>query len=190
MRATKRVFAYVDGWNFQVSTSKLRRENLMWINLPKLCSRFIDHEHESLAKVYLFTALNPKLESKIQICWGQLDFQRSLGVEVREGYFGKIKFRSKNHEKTITYKEKESDVSLAIQLVEDSILGLCEKSILISNDGDFAPAIKKASKYGVNVEVLAPSAVSVNRKLSESIGQKVTRQISEKDLELSNISKG
>lgn len=184
-----RVFAYIDGWNFQVCASRLRKPHLLWVSLPKLCQRFINDEKEVLSRVYLFTALSAKFPTSSQICGGQLDYQRSVGVNVIEGYFGKLRIRDKLGDKKIILKEKESDVSLSIAIVEDSILGMCDKVILVSNDGDFAPALKKVKSYGGEVEVIIPPTVSVNKKLCESNAQKSARQISEQDLELSAISR-
>lgn len=161
----------------------------MWVNLPKLCMRFLNPKTESLGRVYLFTALNNNLAQEPQICRGLLDFQRSLGVEVVEGYFGKLKIRDKLGVKKYFLKEKESDVSLGIKIAEDSILGLCDKVMLISNDGDFIPALKLSKKYGVDVEVVTPPVVSVNKRLIKSISQETIRQISEQDLEISVIAR-
>lgn len=187
MRVSKRVFAYIDGWNLQICISQLRKKELMWVNLPQLCTRFLNPEFEFLRRVYLFTAFNTKLPKETQICQGQLDFQRSLGVEVIEGYFGKLKSYDRIRDTRI--KEKESDVSLAIKIAEDSILGLCDKVIIISNDGDFVPALKLSSRYNIDVEIITPPVISANRKLLDSISQKIVHQITTLDLEESVISK-
>jgi hypothetical protein len=41
-----------------------------------------------------------------------------------------------------TYEEKESDVSLGVQLVEDAASGLFDEALIVSGDSDMAPAVR------------------------------------------------
>lgn len=55
-----------------------------------------------------------------------------------------------------TYEEKESDVRIATQIVNDAKNGDCDIAIVVSADSDMIPAIELAKSAGVRVNVFFP----------------------------------
>lgn len=55
-----------------------------------------------------------------------------------------------------TYEEKESDVRIATQIVNDANLHLCDVAIVVSADSDMIPAIELAQEAGVKVYIYIP----------------------------------
>lgn len=55
----------------------------------------------------------------------------------------------------ITYEEKESDVNLAIALVEDAALDRFDTALVISGDSDLVPAVRAAKRLRPQTEVVA-----------------------------------
>jgi uncharacterized LabA/DUF88 family protein len=57
-----------------------------------------------------------------------------------------------------TYEEKESDVALAVSIVADGLNGMFDTALIVSADGDMAPAIRelRASRPGIRVIAAMP----------------------------------
>ena len=83
------------------------------------------------------------------------------GVSVIEGQFKKktIKLKEGNKFYTkITHEEKESDVNIALSILECSYEKLCDKILVITNDSDISPAIRMALKKNseIKINVITP----------------------------------
>lgn len=55
-----------------------------------------------------------------------------------------------------TYEEKESDVRIATQIVNDANNHLCDIAVVVSADSDMIPAIELALQAGTKVFVFFP----------------------------------
>ena len=52
---------------------------------------------------------------------------------------------------SLKFQEKGVDVGLAVDMIENAMLGLTNKAILVSSDIDLLPAVKSNKKFGVEV---------------------------------------
>lgn len=64
-------------------------------------------------------------------------------------------------------EEKQSDVSLAVNLVRDCAVGLVDKVIVVSNDSDLREAIEIARSFGATVGIVNPRRSRTSRHLLE-----------------------
>lgn len=55
----------------------------------------------------------------------------------------------------VTYEEKETDVSIAVSLVEDAALDRFDTALLISADSDLCPAIRSLKRVAPDKRVVA-----------------------------------
>lgn len=58
------------------------------------------------------------------------------------------------HGKWISYEEKETDVSLAVRLVEGAASNDFDSALLITGDGDFIPAIQSARRLKPDLRII------------------------------------
>lgn len=148
----KKAFAYIDGFNVYHSLFTFIKNNsrekhyLKWIDYKKLLHLFIDQSQETLEKIYIFTAPPKHLPQ----CSGKVErhehymraLQEYLDITVISGRFGKKTIKcAQCKESTLGHEEKETDVSIGIQVVHDILKETVEKIILVSGDTDFIPII-------------------------------------------------
>lgn len=167
---------YIDGFNLYYRA--LRPTGLMWIDLQKLGEALFP-EHTIGRICYFTTLVEEKAAGPIQRR-RQLAYLRALetldGFEVYYGAFReRIRTRSlaepvpglPNKVKVIESEEKESDVNLAVSLVADGFKGSYEQAAVISNDSDFAGAMRYVrDELGlrvvqVNPDLKQPSPVTL-----------------------------
>lgn len=68
-------------------------------------------------------------------------------------------------------KEKEVDISLALDLFDFVVEDKLDRAILVSGDGDFRPLIKKVKKYNKQIEIW-----SFRNALSSRLKQEIERE--------------
>lgn len=68
-------------------------------------------------------------------------------------------------------KEKEVDISLALDLFDFIVEDNLDRAILVSGDGDFRPLIKKVKKYNKQIEIW-----SFRNALSSRLKQEIERE--------------
>ncbi len=114
--------------------------------------------HQQLVAVRYFTARvrnDAPAEQRQQIYLNALNAHSAL-LEIRQGRFQqKSKTCHKCGFSRTEYEEKESDVSLAVSLVEDGVLSLFDTALLVSADGDMAPGILALKRLKPDARVIA-----------------------------------
>lgn len=131
------VRVYVDGFNLYHG---LRRDGrrYLWLDLDALAVSLLK-PGQHLDSVQYFSAPvrnDPAGHQRQTDCWGAL-LAHSPRVTLVEGRFQQ-KTRSCNQCGTqwTTYEEKETDVSIAVTLVEDGVLDGFDTALVISADSD------------------------------------------------------
>lgn len=166
----QKVFAYIDGFNLYHNLnsyikSKGLDNSLKWLNVRKLARRFIDEDVQILDKVSFFSAIPTHCSvSKQEKHKNYYEALKSVDVNIINSRFSKktLKFMCDSCKEInfsykcfkcgcennfITHEEKETDVSLAIEIISD-VLTVKDlyKVILISADTDFIPVVKYIRK--------------------------------------------
>lgn len=150
-----RINAYIDGFNLYYSIRELQEQRLKWLDLRKLCSHFIKN-NDNLKEVYYFTALFKIDYNKKQRHKDYIEaLKEHSQIEVILGKFKKKFLKCKLcSEQYQTYEEKESDVNIAIQLLEDAFLDKFDKAFLVSADTDLTSTIRKIRQLFPNKEII------------------------------------
>jgi uncharacterized LabA/DUF88 family protein len=153
----RRTIAYVDGFNLYHGVRELTGRKYLWLDLEALCGPLLGGDAE-LLKIRYFTARvrsNPPSEQR-QDTYLQTFVAYRPAVEITEGRFQKQTRRCRSCAAQWTmYEEKESDVNIAISLVEDSVLDRFDTALLISGDSDLGPAVKAAKRLRPQTHIVA-----------------------------------
>ena len=149
----QKVIVYVDGFNLYYGLKKnLKWRRYYWLdvvcffemNQELVCVKYFSAKPDNLDKALRQNAFfqankeNPK-------------FQLFLGKYLRKN------IKCYNCGFVIqTYEEKESDVRIATQIVNDANNHYCDVAIVVSADSDMVPAIELAMAAGTKVFVYFP----------------------------------
>ena len=144
-----RIAFFIDGFNLYHSLDYLRTgpdhfkyRRYKWCNLHKLASLFVG-KLDSLQQVLLFTAFATWDPGKVARHRLFIRANESVGVSVVLGEFKrKEKLCYLCHQRYPTFEEKQTDVNIALQLLQLAILDQYDRAVIVSGDTDLIPAIK------------------------------------------------
>lgn len=152
-----RVVAYIDGFNLYNGLRETYRKRFLWLDLETLCASLL-LPGQRLTRVNYFTApvrAQPGSLRRQQIYWNALD-AHCPRVTIERGRFQKktVACRScgaswRSHE------EKETDVAIAVSLVEDAGKRSFDTALLVSADSDLCPAIRAVRRLHPSAKVVA-----------------------------------
>jgi uncharacterized LabA/DUF88 family protein len=151
------VAAYVDGFNLYHGLRSKHGRKYLWLDLEVVVTRLLKPDQE-LAVVRYFTARvrddAPALARQSSYL-GALD-AHAPRIDIRLGRFQEKNLRC-HHCGTAwrTYEEKETDVSIAVSLVEDAATDLFDVALLVSADSDLCPAIRAVQRINPEKRVVA-----------------------------------
>jgi uncharacterized LabA/DUF88 family protein len=160
-----RVTFIIDGFNLYHSVREASRDlkgsSTRWLDIKKLCSSYIYLFGKTavLQEVHYFSALAKHLEARDpDITRRHRDFIRCLeatGVMAEINRFKKksMTCHSCKH-KFNRYEEKETDVALAIKLLELFVTDSSDIAVLVTGDTDLAPAVRTARKLFASKKVV------------------------------------
>lgn len=150
------VAAYVDGFNLYNGMHDARRRRGLWLDLPALIGSFL-RGGQRLVAVHYFTALVLGPGRVRQQTY--LDAAEAHGRGVFVPHVGRFQHKSVTCRRCgrafHTYEEKESDVSLAVQLVEDAASRVFDQALLVSGDSDMAPAVQAVRRLRPDARLVA-----------------------------------
>lgn len=185
---TNRVVFLIDGFNLYHSILRLKKDlnlNAKWLNLHSLCKSYVPlfGKEATLEKIFYFTAipthLSDRYPQKVPKHKNYIKILESLGVHAVLGRFKeKIVHCSRCNSDLIKHEEKETDVSIALKVIEVSLKDICETVVIVTGDTDLAPAIRTAkdlfpskefvfafpfARKNKELEQLAPKSFSINK---------------------------
>jgi uncharacterized LabA/DUF88 family protein len=121
-----------------------------------MCRAFLKPD-QTLVGVRYFTAPVRSNETGLQrqqAFWNAL--RATTSVEIILGRFQKKEPRCFTCGATwISYEEKETDVSIAVSIVEDAALGNFDTALIVSADSDLCPAVRSAQRLRSSAHVVA-----------------------------------
>lgn len=150
------VTAYVDGFNLYHGMHEARRRRALWLDLPGLLRSMLRPDQQ-LAAVHYFTALvtGPGRARQEQY----LQAAEAHGAGLLVPHVGRFQRKTVTcrvcRQPFNTFEEKESDVSLAVQLVEDAAGGVFDQALIVSGDSDMAPAIHAVRRLRPDARLVA-----------------------------------
>lgn len=153
----QKVIVYVDGFNFYYGLKKDHRwRRFYWLDVIKFFEMFMRPDQELVCVKYFSARPDNTDKALRQNAFFQANkenpkFQLILGKYLRKtikcyncGYLIQ------------TYEEKESDVRIATQIVNDANNHVCDVAIVVSADSDMMPTIELALETGTKVFVFFP----------------------------------
>ncbi len=159
------VNVYVDGPNLLGAVSEIKRKRV-WLDPHKLARLLVDERAQQIKNLYYAetpypeNAFRPELFRKQQSFFGHIHkyIQNKEVIHIRGNYrIDKVRVPSyivsglnPNVQKLVSSLswakpiEKGGDVGLAVRLVRDAFQGNFDHAIVVTEDQDFAPAIRIA----------------------------------------------
>jgi uncharacterized LabA/DUF88 family protein len=139
---------YVDGFNLYYGIHAAYGRQYLWLDLESL-ARSVLRPGQRLDRVRYFTAPVRRLTDgrHRQDTYLQALRERSNRVDIVEGRFQQKRVLCRVcGASRISYEEKETDVSIAVSLVEDAASDRYDTAIVVSGDSDLCPALRAAKR--------------------------------------------
>lgn len=139
----ERVIAFIDGFNLYHAIDALKQPHLKWVDLWKLSSLFIKCKSQELSGVFYFSSYAEwKPQSKLR----HLQYVKALKIAGVTPVMGKFKKKDRKcpscKYQWFGYEEKQTDVNIALTLLNLAYQNQYDRAFLISNDSDLVPAIQ------------------------------------------------
>jgi uncharacterized LabA/DUF88 family protein len=146
-----RVCFLVDGFNVYHSVGEalgvVKGASMKWLDIQGLCSSYLASigNGATLEKVFYFSAFMDWIPDKAARHQVFVDALRATGVEVQLHRFKKKEVWCKICKQLQTHhEEKETDVAIAVKLMQLLHLDACDTIVIVSGDTDLAPAVRTA----------------------------------------------
>ena len=155
----KKVSVFIDGYNLYHAVERLKKPHLKWVNLFSLFAIFAPPELDfKIIRVIFFTAPPTHKSKEVQKrYYNYIRVLEHYGVEIVEGKFKEklISYADDNGKLFTkkTYEEKESDVNIALAILEDAFEKTSDKILVATNDSDISPAIRLALTKNSNLKI-------------------------------------
>ena len=141
----ERVISFIDGFNLYHAILNLNDPQLKWLDLKKLSQEFLHPIREELVQVLYFSTIASHRNQAAQI--RQKAYLSALQLRGVKTVLGQFKQKSRDCPKCsaryIGHEEKETDVNIALSLVDLAYQDAYDRAILITNDSDQVPSIRK-----------------------------------------------
>jgi uncharacterized LabA/DUF88 family protein len=149
----ERVAVYIDGFNLYHAIKDLDKPHLKWLNIRRLADLLIKQKTQKIEFVRYFSAYgnhysNTHLVHRLTRHRAYVKALKAKGVDVQIGNFAKRDMHyssgkgSYYRSKWRRYEEKQTDVGIAVSLVNDAHLNKFDRALVISLDTDMLPAFK------------------------------------------------
>lgn len=158
-----RVSFLVDGLNFYhslVAIENVSKARVRWLDLHKLCASYLHAvrsavgQRVALARVDYFSAVPTHDSGKEQRQAAYVTALRHSGVNVTLSRFKqKDVICPRCGSRFTRHEEKETDVAIAMRMMEIAARGECEVVVLVSGDTDLMPAIRAAKRLSPSLIV-------------------------------------
>lgn len=152
----RRVVVYIDGFNFYFGLKDMEWTRCYWLDFHRYAQALTKKlGNGELVKTKYFTArVSEPLEKRKR----QEAFLDALSlnkqIQIIEGNYKESDFNCNNCS-FVNYfqKEKQTDVSIAVELIMDAHRDIFDVAILISGDSDLVPAIKAVSEINSKKQI-------------------------------------
>jgi len=138
-----RVIVIVDAFNlYHALEENTSYHKYKWLNLEKFSKCFIE-PRDTVAEILFFTSFVTWNPLKLARHKTYVSALRSVNVKIVLGAFRRVDQTCRLcHRSYKTFREKKTDVNIAINLFQTAISDLWDKALIISGDSDLIPAIE------------------------------------------------
>jgi uncharacterized LabA/DUF88 family protein len=143
----ERIVCFVDGFNLYHALNNLRQPHLKWLDLQLLFKRLSRSKSQIVTQILFFSAyptwkLDSFLRHKLYV-----KALTSHGVTPVLGQFKNKPKKCFNCQvEWISHEEKETDVNLALAMLDMAYKDCYDHAFLLSRDSDLAPAVRKVKE--------------------------------------------
>lgn len=155
----ERIICFVDGFNLYHALNDLHQPHLKWLDLQLLFSRLTRSTSQLITQIFFFSAYPTWKLDSLQRHRLYVKALSSHGVTPILGQFkNKAKKCLKCHAEWISHEEKETDVNLALAMLDLAYKNRYDHAFLLSRDSDLAPAVRKVKENfpDKKITILAP----------------------------------
>jgi uncharacterized LabA/DUF88 family protein len=143
----ERIICFVDGLNLLHALKEINRPYLEWLNLSNLFHLLARPKSQRIQQIFYFSAYPSwKPDSYCR----QKHYIQALSSQGVIPIIGKFKEKNKKCLKCnatwVDHEEKESDVNLALELLDLAYQDRYDRAFLLTRDSDFAPAVRKVKE--------------------------------------------
>lgn len=173
----ERTAVFIDGFNLYHAINRLRDPALKWLDLLALAKAITRPKSQTIVAVLYFSAYANWLPSSKK---RHLQYVRALtatGVRTVMGQFkNKDRKCSQCDHHWVAHEEKETDVNIALALLDMAHKDLYDHAFLITNDSDLAPAIRMVRNNFPNKQIttVAPPGSRHSQELIQAASAKAT----------------
>lgn len=157
--SVERVRCYIDGFNLYHAIQDLRKPHLKWVDLMALGEVFLMRRSQRLDAVFYFSAYAEWWPERAKRHRAYVAALAARGVHCIMGHFKK-KDRScpRCHHSWTGHEEKETDVNIALAMLNHAYKNEFDHAFLFSRDSDIAPAVRmvRAEFPRKKVTIVAP----------------------------------
>lgn len=152
-----RVAAYIDGFNLYYGLKDSYGRRFLWLDLQNLTASLL-RPGQTLTQVTYFTA---RVRDKPDSRQRQADYLDALSahsplVTTIDGRFQAKDRRCRGcGDSWVVFEEKETDVNIAIAMLEDAVLDRYDTALLVSADSDLCPAIRATKRLRPDKRIIA-----------------------------------
>jgi uncharacterized LabA/DUF88 family protein len=142
-----RVAAYVDGFNLYNGLKEKYGRKYLWLDLQALTAALLLPGQELVAVRYFSARVRGEPGGARQSTY--LDALKACCplLTVEEGRFQQKSVECRECGSVrVSYEEKETDVSIAVALVEDAVLDRYDTAMILSADSDLCPAVRSVRR--------------------------------------------
>jgi len=154
-----RVAVFIDGFNLYHALLKFRDNRVKWLDLRALSEALITPRSEAITAIYYFSAIAHWLPEPASRHEQYIAALRARGIQIVLGHF-KNKDRNCNScgARWIGHEEKETDVNIALFLLNSAYKDEYDKALLITRDSDLVPAVAMVRNEfpAKNITAVAP----------------------------------
>ncbi|MCW9039197.1 MAG: NYN domain-containing protein [Rhodospirillales bacterium] len=177
----ERVISFVDGFNLYHAIKDLRRPDLKWVDLWELSNVFVGKRSQELIGVYYFSAYAKWLPGPYKRHREYVAALINVGVSPVMGQFkDKNRYCPSCDHRWNGHEEKETDVNIALALLNLAYKDEYDRAFVISRDSDLAPAIRmvRTNFPEKSVTVIAPPHRGHSAELIQAATNKAKISIS------------
>lgn len=157
MHKTERIAVFIDGFNVYYGFKRKGWERYLWLDYRKVFDRLV-RQGQELVEVNYFTALSKRdgNRQRQQAYLNALDIHG--GIVIHEGRIESrpVKCKRCGKRSHVREQEKETDVSMAVEMLVGAFRGSYDTVWLMSNDSDLVPAVRALKDQSVKVVVVRP----------------------------------
>lgn len=171
-----RVCTFIDGFNLYHAIDDLTDNRLKWLDLKKLVGHFLDPKIHELIDVYYFSAFATWKKDAYS---RHLLYEKALknsGVKTVMGKFKeKDRYCRSCNARWKAHEEKETDVNIALYLLDGAYQDLYDEAIVISQDSDLFPAIKLVKQRfpQKTIKIITPPNMRHSKEMAQIVGKKL-----------------